>query len=162
MELITERLLINKFTEDDLEAWFFIESNFEVRKYIDQRILNLDEAQSYIRNSIQSYINKGYGRYAVRDKTNNKLLGMCGFLLDGMEIDFGYRYCPSAWGNGIGSEAANIVFEFGINTLDLKPIIAGVHPENYASEKIIRNLGFRFVSEVPFKGKLYHKYEFSY
>ncbi len=88
------RLLINKFTEDDLEAWFRIESNFEVRKYIDHRILNLDKAQSYIRNSIQSYINKSYGRYAVRDNTNNKLLGMCGFLFDGIEIDFYYRYSP--------------------------------------------------------------------
>ena len=88
------RLLINKFTEDDLEAWFRIESNFEVRKYIDHRILNLDKAQSYIRNSIQGYINKSYGRYAVRDKTNNKLLGMCGFLFDAIEIDFYYRYCP--------------------------------------------------------------------
>ena len=86
------RLLINKFTEDNLEAWFRIESNFEVRKYIYHRILNLDKAQSYIRNSIQSYINNGYSRYGIRDKTNNKSLGMCGFLFDGIEIDFYYRY----------------------------------------------------------------------
>ena len=34
----------------------------------------------------------GFGRFAVRSKTSSRLIGMCGFLRQDEEIDFGYRY----------------------------------------------------------------------
>ena len=70
MELITERLVISKFTESDKELWQHIEKDFEVRKYIDQKTLSRVEAANYVRDIIESYSANGYGRYAVRDKAN--------------------------------------------------------------------------------------------
>lgn len=160
MELITERLVINKFTESDKELWWHIEKDFEVRKYIDQKTLSFSEAANYVSDIIESYAANGYGRYAVRDKTNLKLIGMCGFLLDEMGIDFGYRYCPTSWGKGIAYEAAKAVFYFGTKTLSLSPVVAGVHPKNHASERILKKLGFHFHSEVNFMDQKFLKYEF--
>ena len=144
MELITDRLLINKFTESDKEPWWQIDKNFEVRKYINQKTLSRVEAANYVSAVIESYGINGYGRYAVRDKANLKLIGMCGFLLDEMGIDFGYRYCPNSWGKGIAYEAAKAVFHFGAKTLSLSPIPFGAHPKNVASEKILKNWDFIF------------------
>ena len=160
MELITERLVINKFSESDKEPWWQIEKNFEVRKYINKKTLSQVEATNYVSDVIESYAINGYGRYAVRDKANLKLIGMCGFLLDEMGIDFGYRYCPNSWGKGIAYEAAKEVFQFGTKTLGLSPIVAGVHPKNVASEKILKKLGFQFKSKVNFMDQKFLKYEF--
>ena len=160
MELITERLVINKFTESDKEPWWQIEKNFEVRKYINQKTLSRVEAANYLSDVIESYAINGYGRYAVRDKANLKLIGMCGFLLDEMGIDFGNRYCPNSWGKGIAHGAAKKVFHFGTKTLGLSPIVAGVHPKNVASEKILKKLGFQFKSKVNFMDQIFLKYEF--
>ena len=110
MELITERLVINKFTKSDKEFWWNIEKNFEVRKYIDQKTLSRVEVANHVSDIIESYSANGYRRYAVRDKANLKLIGMCGFFIDEMGIDFGYRYCPTSWGKGIAYEAAKAVF----------------------------------------------------
>ena len=68
------------------------------------------EAANYVCDVIESYAINGYGRYAVRDKANLNLIGMCGFLLGEIGIDFGYRYCPSSWGKGIAYEATQEVF----------------------------------------------------
>ena len=61
-----------------------------------KKSLSRVEAANYVSDIIESYAANGYGRYAVRDKTNLKLIGMCGFLLDEMGIDFGYRYFPNS------------------------------------------------------------------
>ena len=147
MELITERLVVNKFTESDKELCWQIEKNFEVRKYIDQKTLSRIEAANYVGDIIESYSTNGYGRYAVRDKVNLKLIGMCGILLDEMGIDFGYRYCPLSWCKGIAYDAAKEVFLFGTNTVGLSPVFAGVHPKNYASERVLKNWDFIFIAK---------------
>ena len=54
MELITERLVINKFTESDKEPWWQIEKNFEVRRYINQKTLSQVEATNYVSDVIGS------------------------------------------------------------------------------------------------------------
>jgi RimJ/RimL family protein N-acetyltransferase len=48
----------------------------------------------------------GFRRFAARSRASGSLLGMCGFLPEEEEIDFGYRYSVETWGKGIGSEAA--------------------------------------------------------
>ena len=48
IEFVTERLVINKFTESDKELWWHIEKDFEVRKYIDQKTLRRVEAANYV------------------------------------------------------------------------------------------------------------------
>ena len=100
------------------------------------------EAANYVSNVIESYALNGYGRYAFRDKAHIKLIGMCGFLLDEMGIDFGYRYFPNTWGRGIAYEATKAVFHFGTKTFGLSPIPFGAHPKNVASEKILKNWDF--------------------
>ena len=160
MELITDRLVINKFTESDKDPRWQIEKNFEVRKYINQKTLSHVEAANYVSDVIESCAINGYGCYAIRDKTHLKLIGISGFLLGEMGINFGYRYCPNSWGKGIAYEAAKEVLHFGTKTLGLSPIVAGVHPKNGASEKILKKLGFDFQSEVNFMDQKFLKYEF--
>jgi RimJ/RimL family protein N-acetyltransferase len=159
MKIETKRLIINKFNMNDTAAWALIECDPKVRKFVNNKVLTYGEAKSYVLENIESYKTNGYGRYAVRYKSNRKLIGMCGFLNDELGIDFGYRYSRDTWGQGIGTEAAQAISDYGLNELALSSIIATVLPENIASEKILIKLGFIFDEETYFMGKLCKKYK---
>ena len=161
MKIETKRLIINKFNMNDTAAWALIECDPKVRKFVNNKVLTYGEAKSYVLENIESYKTNGYGRYAVRHKSNRKLIGMCGFLNDELGIDFGYRYSRDTWGQGIGTEAAQAVIKYGLTEVALRSIVAAVLPENTASEKILIKLGFLFEEQTHFMGKLCKKYKMS-
>ena len=161
MQIETKRLIINKFDTNDISAWALIECDPKVRKFVNNKVLTYSEAKSYVLENMKSYKTNGYGRYAVRYKSNRKLIGMCGFLKDELGIDFGYRYSRDTWGQGIGIEAAQAVIKYGLSEVALRSIFAAVLPENMASEKILIKLGFLFEEQTHFMGKLYKKYKIS-
>ena len=144
MILETKRLIIEHFTCADIHMWASIEADPLVRKFVDGKCLSREEAGHYVKMSMDSYAVNGFGRFAVRSKTSKRLIGMCGFLQQDEEIDFGYRYSAETWGKGIGYEAANKVLNYGLEHLKLKKICAGVAIENIPSIKILEKLGFKF------------------
>ena len=144
MILETKRLIIGHFTCADIHMWASIEADPLVRKFVDGKCLSREEAGHYVKMNMDSYVVNGFGRFAVRSKTSKRLIGMCGFLRQDEEIDFGYRYSAETWGKGIGYEAANKVLNYGLEHLKLKKICAGVAIENIPSIKILEKLGFEF------------------
>ena len=144
MILETKRLIIEHFTCADIHMWASIEADPLVRKFVDGKCLSREEAGHYVKMNMDSYAENGFGRFAVRSKTSKRLIGMCGFLRQDEEIDFGYRYSAETWGKGIGYEAANKVLNYGLEHLKLKKICAGVAIENIPSIKILEKLGFEF------------------
>ena len=159
MPIETKRLIINKFDTNDISAWALIECDPKVRKFVNNKVLTYGEAKSYVLENIESYKTNGYGRYAVRYKSNRRLIGMFGFLKDELGIDFGYRYSRDTWGQGIGTEAAQAIIKYGLTKVALRSIVAAVLPENIASEKILIKLGFLFEEQTHFMGKLCKKYK---
>ena len=68
----------------DIAAWASIECDPKVGKFVNNKVLAYDEAKSYALENIESYKANGYGRYAMRYKSNSNLVGMCGFLNDNL------------------------------------------------------------------------------
>ena len=159
MYLETERLIINNLSLDDLDFLTDLDADPLVRKFIDGKVKTFDETRQYISENIDSYLQLGFGRYAVRSKEDLNPIGICGFLMENYGVDFGYRFSQSAWGRGIAKEAANSVIKYGCDQLKLKKIIGIVLPDNIASEKILISSGFTFVSMDEVWGKTIKKYE---
>ena len=67
---------------------------------------------------------------------------MCGFLEEDYGIDFGYRYTPKVWRNGIGFDVAKLVLNYGIKKLKLYKILALTHEDNHGSIRILEKLDF--------------------
>ncbi len=115
MLLETDRLIIKCFKTSDISDWAKIESDANVRRFVDGKILSFEEARKYVELNIGQYQKIGFGRYAVRLKENGNLIGMCGFLKENYGIDFGYRYSKISWGKGFGFEAAKEVLNYGFS-----------------------------------------------
>ena len=80
MLLQTDRLIIENFKDSDISDWAKVESDANVRRFVDGKILSFEEARKYVEIYIRQYLKIGYGRYAVRLKEKGNLIGMCGFL----------------------------------------------------------------------------------
>ena len=62
---------------------------------------------------------------------------MCGFLKNELVVDLGYRYSRDTWRQGIETEAAKSILNYGLKRFALPSIISTVLPETIASEKIL-------------------------
>ena len=87
------------------------------------------------------------GVWVVEWQRRDGFLGWCGLfpLEDSGLIEIGYRYVPGAWGQGVASEAAHCVLDYGFTTLGLETIVAVTHPQNHASQRVLGKIGLEYV-----------------
>ena len=150
--LETARLQLRKFTLDDAEEYFRLNSNSEVVRYTGQSPLtSIDEAIEVLKSApLRDYQIHGFGRLACIDKNSDRLIGFCGlkYLPDIDEIDIGYRFLPEFWGRGFATESSLPVMEYGRNVLGLKRIIGLVDPDNSGSVNVLKKLGLTFERKI--------------
>ena len=160
MLLETDSLIIEYFNTNDISDWAKIESDANVRRFVDGKVLSFEEARKYVEMNIRQYQKIGYGRYAVRLKENRNLIGMCGFLKENYGIDFGYRYSKINWGKGLGFEAAKTVLNYGFSELGLKKVVGLTAEENFGSIRILEKLGFKLQEKLLFNNTKAFKYQY--
>lgn len=110
--LETERLILRKFTKDDIEALFEIYKDEEVNTYLPWFPLkSLKEAENffYERYTKAYELDKGY-KYAICLKTDNKPIGYVNVSIDDNH-DLGYGLRKDFWHKGIVTEASKAVLE---------------------------------------------------
>ena len=161
MLLQTNRLIIEHFKDSDIPDWAKIESDANVRRFVDGKVLSLKEAGEYVEMNIRQYQTRGYGRYAVRLKETGNLIGMCGFLKENYGIDFGYRYSKNSWGKGFGFEAAKVVLNYGFSELGFEKLVGLTAEENSGSIRILEKLGFKLQEKFLFNNTKAFKYQYT-
>ena len=145
--LETERLLLRKFTPEDLDALVELRSDDEVIKYLGGRTLQNPEAiEKRLRFYLDCYANFGFGMCALVWKETDEMFGWSGLQpLDGTtEIEVGYGMIKKFWGMGIGYECARAWLDYGFNTAGLERIVAVAAPENTGSWRIMEKCGMRY------------------
>ncbi len=145
--LETERLLLRKFTPEDLDALVELRSDDEVIKYLGGRTLQNPEAiEKRLRFYLDCYAKFGFGMCALIWKETGEMFGWSGLQpLDGTtEIEVGYGMIKKFWGMGIGYECARAWLDYGFNTAGLERIVAVAAPENTGSWRIMEKCGMRF------------------
>jgi RimJ/RimL family protein N-acetyltransferase len=164
MQLIleTDRLLLREFVAEDAEAFFRLNSDPDVVRFVpDKPLLNAEQArQLLIEHPIADYRKYGFGRGACILKSTGEQIGFAGlkYLEELGEVDVAYRFLPSYWGQGFATEAAIASVRLGFAQLGLKQIIGLVMPENIASVRVLEKVGLRFTETVNFWGHQFSKY----
>ena len=161
MLLQTNRLIIEHFKDSDIPDWAKIESDADVRRFVDGKVLSLTEAGEYVEMNIRQYRTHSCGRYAVQLKEDKNIIGMCGFLNELYGIDFGYRCSKDSWGKGLGLEAAKKVLDYGFLELALDKVIGLTAVQNYGSIRILEKLGFKFEESLLFNSTEALKYSYT-
>ncbi|HUN51304.1 MAG TPA: GNAT family N-acetyltransferase [Candidatus Sulfotelmatobacter sp.] len=144
--LQTPRLTLRPRTIDDLDACVAMDLDPQVHRYIFARPPE-PVAQ---RNAVKARMTSGApaigGYWMVLRRDEAAALGWCALfpLENSGQVELAYRYRPEAWGQGIATEAARAVLDYGFGVLKLDPIVAVTHPENEGSKRVLAKLGFRY------------------
>jgi len=158
----TERLIVREYFEDDAEAFFRLNSDPEVVRFVpDAGLANVEEARKILmEHPIADYRKHGFGRGACILKSTGENIGFAGlkYLEELGEVDVAYRFMRPYWGLGLASEAAIASVRYGFADLGLKRVIGLVMPENTASVRVLEKTGLRYSDSVSLWDHQFSKY----
>jgi RimJ/RimL family protein N-acetyltransferase len=143
----TERLIIRKFTFDDLPKLIELRSDEEVIRYLGgRRLQNAEAIEKRRRFYIDCYEKYGYGMSAMIWKATGEMIGWCGLqpLEETGETEVGYGMIKEFWGKGIGFECARAWLEYAFTKTNAARIVAVADPENRGSWRIMEKCGMKY------------------
>jgi RimJ/RimL family protein N-acetyltransferase len=111
----------------------------------DKGIKTLSDAERYIEDGpVAMYAQLGFGLYLVELAASGESVGMCGLIKrDTLEdVDLGFAFLSRFRGNGYAYEAAAAVMSYAKISLGIDRIVAITTPDNQASIRLLRKLGF--------------------
>jgi len=136
----THRLILRKFTPEDVNDFFEIMSDKEVNVFLPWFPLSTtEEALTFLTDRFLTYDSKSSAyRYAICLKEDNKPIGVC--LSESESHDFGYGLKKEFWHRGIVTEAAKAVMKKIIDAG--YPYITATHDvNNPRSGEVMKKLG---------------------
>jgi RimJ/RimL family protein N-acetyltransferase len=144
LDLQTERLKLHPLQLADAGALFSYRSLPEVYRYQQWAPRQLKEVLDFICNySISGKVNTGnWKQLGIFLKENRKLIGDCGFCLQGDQVEIGYTISPDYQGQGYGREAVKAMIGFLFQNYPIGEIIARTDPQNRASIGLLKSLHF--------------------
>ncbi|MBW4559700.1 MAG: GNAT family N-acetyltransferase [Mojavia pulchra JT2-VF2] len=154
--LHTQRLSLRPCQIDDLDSLHQLWTEADIRRFLfDDRQISLEEAQSFIEASLESFTNYGYGLWLFFEHHTDQIAGFAGLLHSSQEspsLIFGTR--PQLWGRGYATEAALSVLRYVFDVLGLARVVADVNEPNKASIRVLEALNMSrcrraIVSERP-------------
>lgn len=142
--LETERLFLRKIKTDDYPLISKILKDIEVM-YAWEYAFSDSEVNDWINENIMRYERDGYSYWAVIEKSSNKLIGVCGLILEQVDkesyVGIGYIFDKDYWGKGYAFESTLACINYGLNVLKIKEITAQIRPDNISSRKVAEKLG---------------------
>lgn len=148
--LESERLLFRKTTKDDIDEFFFIQLNPNLRRYLGMTKVgnNLIKNRKFFDESV--YDNKDFYRWTIVKKEDNKILGCIYLNIHDKKartagIDYWIR--EDEWGCGYVTEAAQRILEFAFDTLNLNRIESCGAKDNPGTWKVMEHIGLKYEGE---------------
>lgn len=142
--LKTERLILRKFTEDDIEAIYKIYSDKEVNRFLPWFPLNtLEEAGMFYKVHFESkYSQESSYHYAICLKEDRNPIGYINVETNDSH-DLGYGLCPEFWHKRIVTEAGKAVIE-QLKKDGIAYITATHDIHNLRSGRVMKRLGMDY------------------
>ena len=144
--LESERLLLRRLNDDDVNEVLELRGNPEVMKYVPRPLINTkEEALAHIALIEDKVVNNIGINWAITLKGNSKMIGIMGHYRiqpENYRAEIGYMLLPQYHGKGIITEAVKIVVQYGFEQMQLHSIEAVIDPKNIASEKVLQKNGF--------------------
>lgn len=161
----TKRFYLRDIEPFDAQDIFILDSDPDVHEFLGKKpITSLAEAKKIIDYVRKQYKNYGIGRWAIIDKKTKAFVGWCGLKYEKVlrsdfnYYDLGYRLKKQYWGNGIATETALAVIDYGFNHLNLDQIGGAADANHIASNKILQKVGLKFVDTFTYNSSLCNWY----
>jgi [ribosomal protein S5]-alanine N-acetyltransferase len=120
--------------------------------------LSLQQTTLLLQRRLQHWQQHGFGAWALIHQSDQQLIGHCGLHYfypsahHVSEVELTYAVAPNYWGQGLATEAAKSVLQWGFETLKLTHIAAVTSPSNFASQRVMQKLGMNYEKTIQYNG----------
>ena len=150
--LETPRLFLRHFLITDLDDLFSLYSDPEVIKYIPDAPRTYEETIEELEWFLHGHPRfPELGLWATIHRETNGFIGRCGLLpwtIDGQnEVEVAFALSRVYWGQGLATEVAQALVEYGFEKLQLSRLICLIDHGNTASIRVATKIGMTFEKE---------------
>lgn len=142
----TDRLILRRYNENDIDAMYEIITDNRLSKYIKFPKLTKDEELEYIKQCINDADESKYEKWVIELKENNIVVGN----IDVNTIVKKHNYCNVGytirydyWGNGYATEALIAVTDHLLNNRNYYLVECSCNELNVQSSKVMLKAGFK-------------------
>jgi [ribosomal protein S5]-alanine N-acetyltransferase len=147
--LTTDRLGFSHWNKDGLMLAMTLWGDPRVSAWIGGPFAE-EEVRARLAREIEMQLARKVQYWPVFLLQDGELAGCAGLRPYGTDeqiLELGFHFRPQYWGQGLAQEAARAVIAFAFETLAVKALFAGHHPENAASERLLGKLGFHYTHQ---------------
>lgn len=131
----------------DLEALWTVFSDVRALRYWSREPFEArEQAAEYLAGIARGLATGALFQWAVADAATDALIGTVTLLAwdrTHRRCELGFILGHDWWGRGLASEAVRAALGFAFSSMDVHRVEADVDPENGASLRLLRRLGFR-------------------
>jgi RimJ/RimL family protein N-acetyltransferase len=151
--LETDRLILRHLLPEDLDSLFALYSDPEIRRYFPEGTLTYEETKDELEWFLNGHPkHPQLGLWATVPKDSDQFIGRCGLLpwtIEGRnEVEVAYLIAKEYWGQGLGTEAAQAILQYGFGQLGLSRLICMIDPSNQASRRVAEKIGMTLEKEM--------------
>lgn len=149
--LKSKRLTLRKTTIKDVKQTYFLRADSAVNKYIERseesKTNSLEDAMAFIHKITKEYQQHQSISWSICKWDSDEMIGsicLWNYSSDMKKAEIGYALHPNFQGEGIMSDAMQLVINCGFEQLNFELIEAYTHCENTNSKSLLLKNGFVF------------------
>lgn len=149
--LQTARLILRRFTPDDVDALYALDADPAVTRYLNGgRATPREEIRDVQLPRFLAQYDEvpGFGRWAAVEKATGAFLGWFALTADPAEpgtAELGYRLRREAWGQGYATEGSRALVDKGFAELGMRRVTANTMTVNTGSRRVMEKSGLRLL-----------------
>lgn len=158
--LETERLLLRMFVDADWRALHEHFSDVEGTRFTFRRALTAAATWRVMASMAGHWLLRGYGPYAVEDKSTRTVLGTVGpwYPIEWPEPEIKWVLARRHWGKGYASEAVRAVQRMVHECMPDLSLVSLIDSRNDASIRLALAVGATLEREMEFASRPFHVY----
>lgn len=156
MMITTDRMILKPLYPENASALHTLWVDPDVRKYLwDDLPVPEEQVVDILEESQRLMAKAGVGLWGATLRSHDELIGFCGhwFFHDPPELQIVFGVSPDWWGQGLGTELATAMLEYGFKDLELKEIIGSTDEPNTAACKVMEKAGMQTLGVVEKAGQ---------
>ena len=142
----TERLILRRYKESDIDAVYEIITDKRLSKYIKYPNLTKDEELECIRKWISEVDDSIYEKWVIEERTSGDVVGNISVNTISQKHNYcnvGYAIRYNYWGNGYATEALKAVTNHLLNNRGYYLVECSCNELNLQSVRVVEKVGFK-------------------
>ncbi len=140
----TTRLTAHRLDEESEDALFRVYGDAGAMRWVgDGRPISRAECARWIEVTLQNYAERGYGMTQLLERDSARTVGFIGLVHPGgqHEVELKYALARDCWGQGLATEAAAAMLDWGLRRHGIRQVTATIHPDNLGSQRVAARIG---------------------